>query len=213
MKISRINLEIKAAEQRAAEAQARARAHADAASNATPKMLPSPASSSSAGSANSTPLSHGTPNHNSSNLAPKPSEPKAPLPVDVAVTPVGLRFLSHGKAQNQALGGASAAMEAAQKYLTLPVLARYFPRTLARMLHTSLSVQEEYEPDFQDEEGELFWPGQLVTGEGLGWVALMGMAMVREFGKEFGYQGIDGVVPRPPGAPSACQEPHVVTQR
>ena len=95
----------------------------------------------------------------------------------------------------------------AQKLLSLPVLARHFPHTFARVTQTSLGAHEEYEPDLDDDACELFWPGQLVTGAGLGWVCLLGMAMVREFGKEYGYRGIDGVVPKPnegrarPGGP------------
>ena len=49
----------------------------------------------------------------------------------------------------------------------------------------------------EDDDGELFWPGQCVTGEGLGWVCLMGRSMVREFGREFGYEGEKGVVEKP----------------
>ena len=45
----------------------------------------------------------------------------------------------------------------------------------------------------EDEEGELFWPGQCVTGEGLGWVCLMGRSMLREFGREVGYRGVEGL--------------------
>jgi hypothetical protein len=88
-------------------------------------------------------------------------------------------------------------MDHSQKTLTLPVMKRCFPKTFDRMMGTTLLYNEEHEPDIEDEEGELFWPGQLVTGEGLGWVCLMGKAMVKEFGKEYGYKGIDGVVPKP----------------
>ncbi|KAH7888398.1 hypothetical protein F5I97DRAFT_692711 [Phlebopus sp. FC_14] len=93
-------------------------------------------------------------------------------------------------------------MEHAQRYLTLPIMARHYPTTFARMMGTSLASHEEHEPDIEDEEGELFWPGQCVTGEGLGWVCLMGKAMVKEIGKEYGYVGLDGVVEKPGGFPS-----------
>jgi len=65
------------------------------------------------------------------------------------------------------------------------------------MAFSTLTPQDEHEPDMEDDEGELLWPGQCVTGEGIGWVCLMGRAMVKEFGKEFGYRGIDGIIPKP----------------
>jgi hypothetical protein len=93
--------------------------------------------------------------------------------------------------------GASWCMSTAHATLNLPIMMRCFPTTFNRMMHTTLLPTDEHEPDFEDEEGELFWPGQLVTGEGLGWVCLMGKAMIKEFGKAYGYKGIDGVVPKP----------------
>lgn len=65
------------------------------------------------------------------------------------------------------------------------------------MVHSSLKSSEEHEVDFDDDDGELFWPGQSITGEGLGWLCYMGEAMVREFGKQFEYKGLKGVVPKP----------------
>ncbi|KAG1869842.1 hypothetical protein C8R48DRAFT_101581 [Suillus tomentosus] len=101
-------------------------------------------------------------------------------------------------------GGVMAAgycMEYAQRTLTLPILARHYPTTFARMMSSSLTAHEEHEPDIEDEEGELFWPGQCVTGEGLGWVCLMGKAMIKEFGRDIGYLGLAGVVPKPAPGP------------
>lgn len=101
-------------------------------------------------------------------------------------------------------GGVMAAgycMEHAQRTLTLPILARHYPTTFARMMSSSLTAHEEHEPDIEDEEGELFWPGQCVTGEGLGWVCLMGKAMIKEFGRDIGYLGLAGVVPKPAPGP------------
>ncbi|KAJ3574523.1 hypothetical protein NP233_g1695 [Leucocoprinus birnbaumii] len=92
-------------------------------------------------------------------------------------------------------------MAEAQKTLNLATLARHFPTTFTRMVNSTLGPTEEHEPDFDDEEGELFWPGQLVTGEGLGWVCLMGKAMILEFGKAYGYKGLQGAVPKPSDAP------------
>lgn len=88
-------------------------------------------------------------------------------------------------------------MLASQQYLTLPIMAKHFPRTFARMMYSTLSATDEIEPDVEDEEGELFWPGQLITGEGIGWVCTMGKAMIKEFSRPFGYRGIDGVIPKP----------------
>ena len=68
----------------------------------------------------------------------------------------------------------------------------------------------------EDEEGELFWPGQLITGGGMGWVCLMGKAMLKEFGRELGYQGLEGIIPKPSGedvssmyasTPGFCPDP------
>jgi len=66
--------------------------------------------------------------------------------------------------------------------------------TWARIFGSSLLPTEEYEPDFEDEEGELYWPGQCKMGEGLGWLCLMGKAMIKEFGKGIGYKGVEGVI-------------------
>ena len=88
-------------------------------------------------------------------------------------------------------------MKKSQETLTLPILREHFPKTFARMVFSTLAYDEEHEPEFEDEEGELFWPDQCITGEGLGWVCLMGKAMIFEFGKEFGYMGKEGIVPKP----------------
>ena len=88
-------------------------------------------------------------------------------------------------------------MKKSQETLTLPILREHFPKTFARMVFSTLAYDEEHEPEFEDEEGELFWPDQCITGEGLGWVCLMGKAMISEFGKEIGYLGKEGIVPKP----------------
>lgn len=92
---------------------------------------------------------------------------------------------------------AATRMKTAQSTLSLPLLREHFPRTFGRMVYSTLSAGDEHEPDMEDEEGELFWPGQCVTGEGLGWVCLMGRSMVREFGREVGYRGVEGLVEKP----------------
>lgn len=97
---------------------------------------------------------------------------------------------------------AASAMSSAQATLHLPLLRRCFPKTWARMMYTTLSPIEEYEPDIEDEEGELFWPDQGITGQGIGWLCLMGKAMIKEFGKAYGYKGLDGVVPKPTPGPA-----------
>lgn len=89
-------------------------------------------------------------------------------------------------------------MSLSQTTLSLPILRAHFPRTYARIVgNESMRVEEEYEGDIEDEEGELCWPGQCVTGEGLGWVCMMGKAMIGELGREVGYRGLEGVVPKP----------------
>ncbi|KAI0633323.1 hypothetical protein C8Q77DRAFT_1073237 [Trametes polyzona] len=202
-KINRLNIQWKADK---AQAQARAAAAAQTSGTAgTPNMLPSPASSNSANSSHSTPLAgHGTPGHN----VPMDvdSQPDAnhggggadrlTLPPPHITIPVNTQFIFDRKSQCSGLLFTSHYMQTAQQHLNLAVMARHFPRTLARMMFSTLGPQDEHEPDFQDDDGELFWPPQAVTGEGLGWVCLMGMAMVKEFGKEYGYQGVDGAVPR-----------------
>ena len=65
------------------------------------------------------------------------------------------------------------------------------------MVQSTLAAEEEFEPDMEDGEGELFWPNQCVTGDGVAWVCLMGRAMTREFGKDIGYLNIHGIIPKP----------------
>ncbi|KAJ6625509.1 hypothetical protein B0H10DRAFT_1630489, partial [Mycena sp. CBHHK59/15] len=193
-------------------------------SSATPVMLPSPASL--APSANSTPTNRdgGTPSSSvgsvSSPSAPHPAAPGlavSTLPLTLlpqelrhvpiaphvenamenATVPIAPRLLSELKNESLGIAAAAYSMNNAQMLLNLPIMARFFPTTFARMISSTLSPNEEHEPDFEDEEGELFWPGQSSTGEGLGWVCLMGKAMIKEFGKAYSYRGLDGVVPKP----------------
>jgi hypothetical protein len=127
-----------------------------------------------------------------------PPIPKLVSDAIAAVTvPVGPAFVSKHKEIVIELTAAHYCMVQSQATLTLPTVARHFPNTFARMVYTTLLPSEEHEPDFEDEEGELFWPGQCITGEGLGWVCLMGKAMIKEFGKVYGYRGLDGVVHKP----------------
>ncbi|KAF9263284.1 hypothetical protein L218DRAFT_340120 [Marasmius fiardii PR-910] len=192
----------------------------------TPPMLPSPASIAPTNSANSTPTNRdGTSTSSSTRstsispssalpthpvgpaiptrLLPSAYQHGAPVPphvtsaankVSVGVTP---QLIGAIKDQTAGINAAASSMNHAQQSLTLPILARFFPRTFARMVHSTLSPTDEHEPDIEDEEGELFWPGQCINGEGLGWVCLMGQAMIREFGKAYGYKGLKGVVPKP----------------
>ncbi|KAJ7091260.1 hypothetical protein C8R44DRAFT_891657 [Mycena epipterygia] len=193
-------------------------------SSATPVMLPSPASL--APSANSTPTNRdgGTPSSTagstSSATTPHPvapglapsTLPSALLPPELkhvpiaphivsamenVTVPIGPRLLNELKNESLGIANAAYCLNNSQNFLNLPVMARFFPTTFARMVSSTLSPNEEFEPDFEDEEGELFWPGQSSTGEGLGWVCLMGKAMIKEFGKAYSYRGLDGVVPKP----------------
>ncbi|KAI0958243.1 hypothetical protein AcV7_004116 [Taiwanofungus camphoratus] len=201
-------LKIQADAEAARDAAAAALREAQAAkAQATPPMLPSPASIIS--SANSTPTSthSGTPNAASSSTsdtsaasdarppqAHRPPNKEEKLPPAHITVAVNAQFVSPRKAQSGDVLLAAACMETAQRLLTLPVMVKHFPRTFARMMYSSLSPGDEHEPDIEDEEGELFWPGQCVTGEGLGWVCHMGKSMIKEFGKGFGYKGLDGTI-------------------
>ncbi|KAK7053412.1 hypothetical protein VNI00_004038 [Paramarasmius palmivorus] len=192
---------------------------------ATPPMLPSPASIVPTNSANSTPTNNGTPSSSGTRsasassaseppaqsvgpsvpprLLPQPYSQGALVPPHITMAankvtvPITPQLIGAFKDQTAGIHAAANSMREAQTTLTLPIMARFFPRTFARMIHTTLSPTDEHEPEFEDEEGELFWPGQAVSGEGLGWVCLMGQAMIREFGKTYGYKGLQGVVPKP----------------
>ncbi|KAI0769651.1 hypothetical protein BD413DRAFT_604783 [Trametes elegans] len=206
-KMTRLNIQWKA-EKAQAEARAAAAAEAQASSSNPPNMLPSPASSNSANSSHSTPIGghgQGTPARKptvdrepSKDENHRPGNPHGPPPGHITI-PVQTGFIVDRKAQSHGILQSSATMQAAQLSLNLPVMARHYPRTTARMVLSSLGPQDEHEPDFQDDDGELYWPTQVITGEGLGWACLMGMAMVKEFGKEYGYQGVNGVIPRQNG--------------
>jgi hypothetical protein len=111
--------------------------------------------------------------------------------------PVTSHFVNTAQSVSQGIEAAQYCLEHSQQMLTLPKMAQYFPRTFARMVHSNLGADEEYQPDMEDEEGELFWPGQCTTGEGLGWVCLMGKAMIHEMGQDYGYIGLKGVIPKP----------------
>ena len=215
-------------------------------SQATPQMLPSPASIAPANSANSTPITNsagGTPNTHSSSatlVASQASNPprsaqsaQAALPPHLvahvpntsdgrapsanmiaaaakATASFGPTFTYLLKEQSNSVVSASYCMENAQKYLNLGILSRHYPTTFARVVGSSLSAHEEHEPDIEDEEGELFYPGPC-AGEGLGWVCLMGKAMVKEIGRDFGYIGLAGVVPKPE-PPSRVSPPDSLRQ-
>jgi len=114
--------------------------------------------------------------------------------VTIPVTP---HFINTVQSESQGIEAAQFCLERSQNTLTLPKMAQHFPTTFARMVHSNLATDEEYQPDMEDEEGELFWPGQCITGEGLGWVCLMGKAMINELGKDIGYIGLKGVIPKP----------------
>lgn len=172
---------------------------AKAASN-PPAMLPSPASSSTANSSHSTPLGE----HASSSVAPptlpsSSSRDQITLPPGMVTHPVNAQYVWENKSQSGGLRAALDRIHSSQQTLSLPILSRHFPRTFARVINTTLSPSDEHEPDFQDDECELYWPGQVITGDGLGWVCLVGMSMIKELGQEYGYQGVDGVIPRRPG--------------
>lgn len=166
----------------------------------TPRMLPSPESLAGS-SANSTPTSRsaGTPEQK------KAAEELAKEQMMLLQYRTDPRFntnvtsyylYQHVQLEKAAVG-ASRKMVDAQKYLTLPGMAKHFPRTFKRMINSSYSYSDECEPDMEDDDGELMWPNQLMTGEGWVWLITMGKAMVREYGRKFGYHGFEGLVPDP----------------
>ena len=175
------------------------------------QMLPSPASS-----AGSTPKSvDGASNASAPTATPTPAAltSRRPEPQSLEqreVRPPGHINLAHsaqvninavGPFRSQAFGlyEAKKAVDIAGRVVTLPIMAKHYPRTFARMVYSSLSINDEHEPDFDDEEGELFWPGQVVGSEGLGWICYMGRAMIKEYAKQYGYKGVDGALPLPSG--------------
>lgn len=159
------------------------------------------------------PPPQGSPNgHNHPQLVPPefakdgdfPRPPNGDRPTEqmmVAASKVTLsispHFINGVQSLSQGIEAAQFCLERSQQTLTLPKMAQHFPTTFARMVHSNLAADEEYQPDMEDEEGELFWPAQCITGEGLGWVCLMGKAMINELGKDIGYIGLNGVIPKP----------------
>ncbi|THH07015.1 hypothetical protein EW145_g3667 [Phellinidium pouzarii] len=177
------------------------------------KSLPSP--DTDAASANSTPAnpSNSTPtNTNGENRTeeakrsgnkPLPSRPtEADRNPPDGVVQAKHSYIMSAKRLVSVQATASLEMKASEKTLSLAIMREHFPRTFGRMVCSTLSAEEEYEPDMEDGEGELFWPNQCVTGDGIGWVCLMGRAMVREFGKDIGYASVDAIIPKPSGAAS-----------
>lgn len=196
--------QLRKVEQQVAEKERMAKANTlenGAGSLATPPMLPSPASMTS--SANSTPAGKRTDDSEPqpAEKAPPPPPPHQPAPhMPDPTVRIGLDWydLRMRKSLTDSVIHSHDAMKAAQELLSLPILAKHYPRTFARVIHTTLSDKDEHEPDIEDEEGELYWPGQLLVS-GVGWVCALGKAMIKEFGKEFGYRGIDGIVPKGDG--------------
>jgi len=207
---TRLYREIERQQQAAVDALAQAAAsqkHGSGSVN-TPTMLPSPASASSVNStptmANRSPVNPSPPNQSQS-PSPAPSQllPNTPQsssthsPSQIpAVFPLMLQpeTIAAFRNQNLAIHAAQWCSHLASQHLSIPILMRHFPTTWARIAGSNLSADEEHEPDIEDDEGELYWPGQSQIGEGLGWVCLMGKAMVKEFGRGIGYLGINGVI-------------------
>ena len=174
----------------------------------TPTMLPSPASASSVNStptmANRSPVNPSPPNQSQpSSSVPSQLNPNVPQsssthPPSQIPTAFPLMLqpetIAAFRNQNLAIHAAQWCSHLASQHLNIPVLMRHFPTTWERITGSSLSADEEHEPDIEDDEGELYWPGQSQIGEGLGWVCLMGKSMVKEFGKGIGYLGINGVI-------------------
>lgn len=173
----------------------------------TPTMLPSPASASSVNStptmANRSPVNPAPSNQSQlassipSQLPNAPQPPPTHLPSQIpTVFPLMLQpeTIAAFKSQNSAINAAKWCSHLASQHLSIPILMRHFPTTWARIAGSNLSADEEHEPDIEDDEGELYWPGQSQIGEGLGWVCLIGKAMVKEFGQGIGYLGTNGAI-------------------
>lgn len=196
------------------EMEQAAAALAERDSKGSPGMLPSPESIAGTSSANSTPTNRqdATPSNSAGSSHSRPMGGLGPnqqqhpmqhrnverdMPPPHLLVSVNSVFLAARKSQSGGLNAAHYCMEHSQRFLTLPVMAKHYPRTFSRMVYSTYAATDEHEPDIEDEEGELFWPGQLVTGEGLGWVCTMGKAMIKEFGKTYHYIGLEGVIPKP----------------
>ena len=167
------------------------------------KSLPSP--DTDAASASSTPATQnsGTPAHKGDVRQEDLKRPTKSSPSDGAVSVANELIpipVAHIEAMRHLIVEqmrASIEMKNSQKTLSLAIMREHFPHTYGRMVQSTLAAEEEYEPDMEDGEGELFWPNQCVTGDGIAWVCLMGRAMTREFGKDIGYLNIHGIIPKP----------------
>ncbi|KAF9526589.1 hypothetical protein CPB83DRAFT_870319 [Crepidotus variabilis] len=129
--------------------------------------------------------------------SPAPIPPHVMDAMEGAQHPISSALVQNLKDLTANLMATSYCLERSQLTLNLPVLRRCFPHTWTRMMHSTLLPNEEHEPEFEDQEGELYWPDQCISGEGLGWVCLMGKAMINEFGKAYGYKSVEGAVPKP----------------
>lgn len=165
---------------------------------ATPPMLPSPASISST---DSTPPSK-EPETNEPATATVKGMPIALRNPDevweIAVpenyyTEVNWKQVRMRKSESEGIMGLVHTLHLAQEHFTLPILAKLYPRTFKRILNTTYSATDEYHPDIEDEDGELFWLGQVMAG-GVAWYCAVGKAMLKEFSKEYGYRSIDGAI-------------------
>ena len=177
---------------------------------ATPPMLPSPASMTS--SAGSTPPGKSVEEAQPAppTAAPTKDKAKGGMPVslrnpdevwsDLAVpdtyfTEVCWTQVRQRKSESEGIIGVMQSLTLAQEHFTLPIMSKLYPRTFARVLNTTYTATDEYHPEIEDEEGELFWPGQVMTG-GIAWYCAVGKAMLKEFSKEYGYRSIDGAISR-----------------
>ncbi|KAL1741854.1 hypothetical protein HDZ31DRAFT_44505 [Schizophyllum fasciatum] len=195
----------------------------------TPQMLPSPASIAESKSQNSTPTGHdsATPNPAVPHHPPEPvstvptvitaesgvppsllSNPSIPTLEVPAVRamletriPLAPSEMADWKTQTDDIMDIAHTMQKAEPLLNLPILMRNFPRTFTRAMQTCLLPTDEWEVDFDDNDGELYWPTSCATGEGLGWVVLIGRGMLNEFAAKYGYRGLEGCVPKPPAGP------------
>ncbi|KIJ39443.1 hypothetical protein M422DRAFT_49592 [Sphaerobolus stellatus SS14] len=157
--------------------------------------------------------SHATP-------IPASAHPTSSAPPTVAI-PKDL--FEHLNAAHNCMMRSSRAMQHSNVYFNLTNLHKNFPQTFSRISSPQLRYDEEYEVDFdQDDcgrpeegkldahggeplpapgEGQLWLPnGLAASGDGIGWVCLLGRAMLREAAYPLGYRGLDGIIRRDPTA-------------
>jgi hypothetical protein len=134
-------------------------------------------------------------------LVPDPQSPTYDRILNIQ-TPINPILLSNLRDLSTSINLSACCLSLSLPLLSLPILKAHFPVTYQRIVgNEGLRVEEEYEVlnegVLEDEEGEMCWPPPGATGDGLGWVCVLGRAMIGEMGREVGYRGVEGVVVKP----------------